>query len=158
MFLIFVASMGFLGGSVVKKLPANARDSGDVGLIPGLGRSLAKERMTHSSILDWKSHGQRSLVGLQTMGLQRVGHDRRSIHGCMDYISVGWHWSREFTLLYPEPQNLTISTKNAFLLSFQIGEIYRVNLGKCLTSSREFIFISFISLSKLFFHNIMRQK
>ena len=64
MFLIFVASMGFLGGSVVKKLPANARDSGDVGLIPGLGRSLAKERMTHSSILDWKSHGQRSLVGL----------------------------------------------------------------------------------------------
>ena len=27
--------MGFLGGSVVKTLPANA---GDVGLIPGLGR------------------------------------------------------------------------------------------------------------------------
>ena len=30
--------MGFLGGSVVKNLPANARDEG---LIPGLGRSPA---------------------------------------------------------------------------------------------------------------------
>ena len=32
--------MGFPGGSVVKNLPANAGDTGDVGLIPGLGRSL----------------------------------------------------------------------------------------------------------------------
>ena len=31
--------MGFPGGSVVKNLPANARDTGDVGLIFGLGRS-----------------------------------------------------------------------------------------------------------------------
>ena len=31
--------LGFLGGSVVKNPPANA---GDIGLIPGLGRSLGK--------------------------------------------------------------------------------------------------------------------
>ena len=31
--------MGFSGGSVVKNLPANAGDAGDVGLIPGSGRS-----------------------------------------------------------------------------------------------------------------------
>ena len=31
--------MGFPGGSVVKKLPANAGDARDVGLIPGSGRS-----------------------------------------------------------------------------------------------------------------------
>ena len=31
--------MGFPGGAVVKNLPANARDSRDVGSIPGLGRS-----------------------------------------------------------------------------------------------------------------------
>ena len=31
--------MGFPGGSVVKNLPANAGNAGDVGLIPGLGRS-----------------------------------------------------------------------------------------------------------------------
>ena len=31
--------MGFTGGSVVKNPPTNARDPGDVGSIPGLGRS-----------------------------------------------------------------------------------------------------------------------
>ena len=30
---------GLPGGTVVKNLPANARDTGDLGLIPGLGRS-----------------------------------------------------------------------------------------------------------------------
>ena len=30
---------GFLGGTVVKNMPANARDSGDAGSIPGLERS-----------------------------------------------------------------------------------------------------------------------
>ena len=32
--------VGFPGGTVVKNLPANAGDIGDVGSIPGLGRSL----------------------------------------------------------------------------------------------------------------------
>ena len=32
--------MGFPGGSLVKYLPANVEDAGDVGLIPGSGRSL----------------------------------------------------------------------------------------------------------------------
>ena len=31
--------MGFPGSSVVKKLPENAEDTEDMGLIPGLGRS-----------------------------------------------------------------------------------------------------------------------
>ena len=31
--------MEFPGGAVVNNLPANARDTGDRGLIPGLGRS-----------------------------------------------------------------------------------------------------------------------
>ena len=31
--------MGFLGGTVVKNLPANAEDARDMGSIPGLGRS-----------------------------------------------------------------------------------------------------------------------
>ena len=30
--------MGFLGGSVVKNLPASTGDTGDVGSVPGLGR------------------------------------------------------------------------------------------------------------------------
>ena len=32
-------SSGFPGGSVIKNLPANARDTGGASLIPGLGRS-----------------------------------------------------------------------------------------------------------------------
>ena len=34
---------GFPDGSVVKNLPANAGDTGDAGLIPGLGRSPGEE-------------------------------------------------------------------------------------------------------------------
>ena len=42
------------GGLVVKNLPANAEDTGDVGLIPELGRFLEKETATHSSIIAWE--------------------------------------------------------------------------------------------------------
>ena len=52
--------MGFPGDTVVNNLPANA---GDMGLIPGSGRSLEKEMAMHSSILGKKAHGQRSLEG-----------------------------------------------------------------------------------------------
>ena len=34
--------MSFPDGTVVKNLPANARDSGEAGLIPGSGRSLGE--------------------------------------------------------------------------------------------------------------------
>ena len=64
--------MGFPGGSVVKNLPANA---GDVGSIPGSGRSLEKEMATHSSILAWRIPWTEESGGLQSMGSQRVGHD-----------------------------------------------------------------------------------
>ena len=43
--------MGFPGGSVIKNPPANA---GDMGLIPGLGRSPEEGVATLSSILTWK--------------------------------------------------------------------------------------------------------
>ena len=46
--------MGFPGGTVVKNLPGDAGDMGDVGSIPKSGRSLEVEIATHSSILAWK--------------------------------------------------------------------------------------------------------
>ena len=46
--------MGFSGGSVVKNLPANAGDTGDLGLIPGLGRFLEEEKGTQSNIPAWR--------------------------------------------------------------------------------------------------------
>ena len=36
-----ILNTGLLGGSVVKNPPANAADTGDMGSIPGLGRSPA---------------------------------------------------------------------------------------------------------------------
>ena len=48
---------------MVKNLPANVEDIRDMGLIPGSGRSLEDGMATHSSILAWRIHGQRSLLG-----------------------------------------------------------------------------------------------
>ena len=44
----FMSLIGFLHGTVVKKPPANAGESGDTGLIPGLGRALEKAMTAHS--------------------------------------------------------------------------------------------------------------
>ena len=50
---------------MVKNPPANA---GDVGLIPGSGRSLEKEMATRSSIPTWKIPWTEAFGGLQSMG------------------------------------------------------------------------------------------
>ena len=39
---------------LVKNPPANAEYTRDMGLIPGLGRSLEEEVAAHSSILAWR--------------------------------------------------------------------------------------------------------
>ena len=51
---------GFPGSSLVKNLPANAGETGDVGLIPGWGRFPG--RGNTPVFLPGKSHGQRRLV------------------------------------------------------------------------------------------------
>jgi len=53
----------------------SACNAGDLGLIPGLGRSLEKGMTTHSSIFAWKILGTEEPGGLQFMGSQRVGND-----------------------------------------------------------------------------------
>ena len=60
---------------VVKKPPANAGD-GRVAGSRSLGREdpLEKETATHSSILAWEISWMEP-GRLQSMGLQRVGHD-----------------------------------------------------------------------------------
>ena len=60
----------FTDGTVVKNLPANAGDTGDLGLIPGLGTFLGG-----TSILAWKIPCTEEPGGLQSMGSQRVRHD-----------------------------------------------------------------------------------
>ena len=56
--------MGFPGGSVVKNWSANAGDSRDMDLIPGLGRvSWSKKWQPTLVFLPEKFYGQRSLGG-----------------------------------------------------------------------------------------------
>ena len=58
------------------KEPASARDIRDVGSIPGSGRSPGYKGMaTHFGILAWRIPWTEGPDGLQSMGLQRVGHD-----------------------------------------------------------------------------------
>ena len=60
---------------MIVKNVAIARNVGDLGSIPGSGRSLEKGMVTHSSILAWKIPWTDELGGLQSMGSQRAGHD-----------------------------------------------------------------------------------
>ena len=63
---------GFTGGSLIKNLHANA---GDVGSILGQDDPLEEDMATHSSILAWRIAWTEYPSRLQSMGLQRVGHD-----------------------------------------------------------------------------------
>ena len=64
--------MDFPGGSDGK---ASAYNAGDLGSILGREDLLEKETATHSSILVWKIPCMERPGRLQSMGLQRVGHD-----------------------------------------------------------------------------------
>ena len=48
----------------------SACSAGDMGLIPGSGRSLEKEMATHSNILAWRIPWTEEPCGLQSMGSQ----------------------------------------------------------------------------------------
>ena len=64
--------VNFPGGSDGK---ASVRNAGDLGSIPGSGRSPGEEMATHSSTLAWKIPWMKEPGRLQSMGLQRAGHD-----------------------------------------------------------------------------------
>ena len=66
-------SMSFPGGSVVKNPPASI---GDLGSIPGLGRSLGEGNGKPTPLLlPGKSHGQRTLAGYSPWGHKGVRHN-----------------------------------------------------------------------------------
>ena len=60
---------------MVKNPPASAGDARDMGSTLGQEDPLEKEMATHSCILAWKVPWTEEPGGLQSMGLQRVGHD-----------------------------------------------------------------------------------
>ena len=62
---------------------SNCKDStyspGDLGSVPGLGRSPGERMTSHSSILVWRILWTEECGGLPPTGLQRVGHDWATI-------------------------------------------------------------------------------
>jgi len=54
---------GFPSGSVLKSLPANAGDTGDMGSIPGWEDPLEEEMATHFSILAWRIPWTEGMAG-----------------------------------------------------------------------------------------------
>ena len=64
--------MGFLGGSDGKESACNA---GDLGSSPGSGRAPGEGNTPYSSILAWIIPWTEEPGRLQSMGLQRIGHD-----------------------------------------------------------------------------------
>ena len=61
--------MGFPSGSEDEESACNA---GDLGSIPGLGRSRGGG---HGNILAWRIPWTEEPGGLQSLGVQRAGHD-----------------------------------------------------------------------------------
>ena len=61
---------------VVKSPPANSEAVRDADAIPGPGRSLEEGMATYSSTLAWRIPGTKKPGRLQSIELQRVGHDR----------------------------------------------------------------------------------
>ena len=64
----------------MKNPPANAGDIRDSGSIPGVGKIPLEEGMaTHSNVLAWRIPWTEEPGGLESTGLQRVGHNRSDL-------------------------------------------------------------------------------
>ena len=70
--MLIIATWGFLGGAVEKNSPA--KDAGYAGLIPGSGRSLEIGN-GHPLQYSCLENSTKEPGGLQSMGLQRLGHN-----------------------------------------------------------------------------------
>ena len=65
---------------MVNNPPENAGAAGDIGSIPGLGRSPGGGHSNPLNILAWTVPWTEEPGGLQFMGSQRVGHDSAYMH------------------------------------------------------------------------------
>ena len=77
-FIIYYTDVTYLPSQVVlvvKNLHANAGDIEDTGSIPGWGRPLEKDLITHFSTLAWRIPWTEEPGELQSIGSQRVVHD-----------------------------------------------------------------------------------
>ena len=83
--------MGFSGDSGGKE---SACTTGDLGLIPGSGRSAVGGHATYFSILACRIPWADEPGGLQSMGLQEVRHDSTSDKRHLRYVTLNFCFSR----------------------------------------------------------------
>jgi len=88
---------------VVKNLPANAGDAGDIGSVPGLGRSPGGGKWQPTPVfLPGEFHGQRSLLDYSPWGLKE---SEMTELGLLFYLFVCVCYAfTETTLLVSEPK------------------------------------------------------
>ena len=85
---------------MVKNMPANTGDTGDVGSIPGSGRLLWRRKGQPTPVfLPGESHGQRSLAGYSPWGHKELDTTELLTHTHVLYGK--WHLSSVFL----EPYN-----------------------------------------------------
>ena len=76
---------------VAQRVKTSACNVGDLGSIPELGKSPGEGNGNHSSILAWKIPWMEEPGRLQSMGLQRVGHDwASSLYNWGGHSGPGW--------------------------------------------------------------------
>ena len=71
---------------MVKSLPANAGDAGDMGLIPGFRKSPEEGMATHTSVLAWKILWTEESRGYSPWGHEELGYD--GVHSVSLIINI----------------------------------------------------------------------
>ena len=83
MAFLYLIEHNYFGSAVKRKKKSafNAGTAGDLGLTPGGEDPLKESSATHFGILGWRIPWTEEPGGLQSMGLQRVGH-KATLHIC----------------------------------------------------------------------------
>ena len=110
---------GFPVGSVVKNLPVNAGDTGDVS---GLGRSPAEGKDSHSNILAWEMPWTEEPGRLQSTGSQRVRHYWAHTNPCENHLFYNVIFNLEIFIVKTDSP-FSSFTLNRYLSSAYIWEM-----------------------------------
>ena len=86
---------GFSGCTVIKNLPANVGDAGDLGFFPGWRRFPWRRKWQPTPVfLPGKTHGQRNLVGYSPWGCKKsdmTGHNNSNNKSVTHYCFYPLH-------------------------------------------------------------------
>ena len=106
--------------------------------VPSLGQEdpLEKGKPTHSSILAWRTHGQRSLAGYSPWGLKRVRYDlvtkQQQCVGqdnILKYVIVNPYFNIILYPAHPRVEDVTFIALGVFMY-FGTTVYFNIQLGE----------------------------